>query len=202
MVNHQKRDWYTITELEDITGLSRRTIHYYTKEEVIPPPSGKGGGALYTYEHLLRLLLIPKMKRTHLKLSGIREALDSMSSIEMETLLESGTENYQWDTPSLRTWMEGDEEQRNQIRDTRPYSVRDYAQRRRMDRDSGDVLYSARRPEGGMPLKRDADVTDTSWRRFNISDGVEVNLRSDILKRNRVAVKRWLQQLMEVLDSG
>ena len=46
---------YSITELEKHTGLTRRTIHYYTKEKLIPPPDGTGGGAKYGEEHLLRL---------------------------------------------------------------------------------------------------------------------------------------------------
>ena len=78
--------YYNISELEEITGLTRRTIHYYTKEKLIPPPDGIRGGAKYNNEHLLRLLLTKEMQKSHLKLSGIREALDAMKIKEMEIL--------------------------------------------------------------------------------------------------------------------
>ena len=77
---------YTISDLEKHTGLTRRTIHYYTKEKLIPSPDGMGGGAKYSEEHLLRLQLIKEMQKSHLKLSGIKEALDSMSIDELDKL--------------------------------------------------------------------------------------------------------------------
>jgi DNA-binding transcriptional MerR regulator len=36
---------YTVSDLESLTGINRRTIHFYVKEGVIPGPSGAGGGA-------------------------------------------------------------------------------------------------------------------------------------------------------------
>jgi DNA-binding transcriptional MerR regulator len=96
---------YTITELEDLTGLNRRTIHYYTQQGVIPPPEGKGGAARYGEEHLLRLKLIKPLQESHLRLAGIREALEEMSLKEMRTLLNLASSEESWDTDSLQAWV-------------------------------------------------------------------------------------------------
>ena len=94
---------YSISDLEKHTGLTRRTIHYYTKEKLIPSPDGMGGGAKYSEEHLLRLQLIKEMQKSHLKLSGIREALDAMSLAEMNQLYEKAQKGKirSWDLDSI-----------------------------------------------------------------------------------------------------
>ena len=80
---------YSITEVERLTGLPRRTIHYYVKEGMIPPPEGRGRNARYNEEHRLRLALIQEMKAsTHLRLEGIREIIDTMNENELRYEVE------------------------------------------------------------------------------------------------------------------
>jgi DNA-binding transcriptional MerR regulator len=80
---------YSIAELERLSGLPRRTIHYYVKEGMIPPPEGQGRNARYYEEHRLRLALIQEMKAsTHLRLKGIREIIDTMSERELQQEVE------------------------------------------------------------------------------------------------------------------
>lgn len=81
---NQPSKLYSITELERLAGLPRRTIHYYVKEGMIPPPDGPGRNARYNEEHLLRLALIREMKAsTHLRLEGIREIIDTMNEHQL-----------------------------------------------------------------------------------------------------------------------
>lgn len=76
---------YTITELEEKSGVVRRTIHYYVKEGLLPPPKGRGPSARYTEDHLLKLRYIQLMKEsTHLRLEGIREAVEPLTGDELE----------------------------------------------------------------------------------------------------------------------
>lgn len=76
---------YSISSLEKITGVPRRTIHYYVKEKLLPRPDGRGPSARYSENHRRRLRLITLMKQaTHLRLEGIREAMEFMSEPEME----------------------------------------------------------------------------------------------------------------------
>jgi len=75
-----------IQELETASGLPRRTIHFYVKEGLIPPPDGLGRGARYGWGHIDALSLISALKQsTHLRLEGIREILARMSPGEMRT---------------------------------------------------------------------------------------------------------------------
>jgi DNA-binding transcriptional MerR regulator len=47
---------YTIGELAEKTGISRRAIRFYVQNRIIPPPVGLGRSSYYTQEHLERIL--------------------------------------------------------------------------------------------------------------------------------------------------
>ncbi|MDB4444045.1 MerR family transcriptional regulator [bacterium] len=64
---------YTIEELQELTGYSRRTIRYYVQEGLIDPPAGRGRGGFYFDSHLKRLLHIKSLQEQGLKLSDILE---------------------------------------------------------------------------------------------------------------------------------
>ena len=66
---------YSIQELSDQSGTSRRTIHFYTQQEILPPPSGAGLGARYDEGHLLRLQLVQLLRGEGLRLDQIRQQL-------------------------------------------------------------------------------------------------------------------------------
>jgi len=66
---------YTIEDLCEITGYSRRTIRYYIQEGVVDPPSGRGRGGFYYDSHLKRLLEIRSLQDRGLKLAAIVEVL-------------------------------------------------------------------------------------------------------------------------------
>ena len=46
---------YTIDELSDMTGYSRRTIRYYVQQGLIGAPAGRGRGGFYYDSHLQKL---------------------------------------------------------------------------------------------------------------------------------------------------
>ena len=69
----------TIQQLCDLTGLPRRTIHFYSQQGILPPPSGAGPGAVYSAEHLLRLRLIPLLRQQGLRLDEIRRRYQETS---------------------------------------------------------------------------------------------------------------------------
>ena len=80
---------YTIQDLCDRTGLPRRTIHFYTGQELLPAPVGAGPGAYYTEDHLTRLRLIPLLRRQGLRLDEIRQKFQALSADECTRLLSS-----------------------------------------------------------------------------------------------------------------
>ncbi len=68
-------DEYTIAELAELGGVTRRTVRYYVQEGLIPPPTGLGRGAHYQRAHLDALLRVKSMQERGLLLEEIRLAL-------------------------------------------------------------------------------------------------------------------------------
>ncbi len=66
---------YTIEELSDLTGFSRRTIRFYIQENIIEPPSGRGKGGFYYDSHLSNLLTIRQLQEQKLNLNSIKDIL-------------------------------------------------------------------------------------------------------------------------------
>ena len=48
---------YTIGELAEKAGISRRAVRFYVQNRIIPPPVGLGRHCYYTDEHLERILV-------------------------------------------------------------------------------------------------------------------------------------------------
>lgn len=70
-----KEEYFTIGELAGRSGLTARTIRYYTSEGLLPPPETRGKYARYSLAHLERLREIGKLKAQYLPLSVIRAQL-------------------------------------------------------------------------------------------------------------------------------
>ncbi len=74
---------YTIEELCELTGLSRRTVRYYVQEGLIDPPAGRGRGGFYFDSHLTRLRQIRAMQEQGMSLSVIRAHLQGVGAKEV-----------------------------------------------------------------------------------------------------------------------
>lgn len=79
---------YDIQELVEQSGTPRRTIHFYTQQSILPPPQGAGLAARYSEEHLLRLRLVPVLRRKGLRLDQIREEFSRLDVLKMRALLD------------------------------------------------------------------------------------------------------------------
>lgn len=66
---------YTINELSELTGLSRRTIRYYIQMGLISSPAGRGRGGFYNDSHVNSLLRIKELQESGASLSTIAESL-------------------------------------------------------------------------------------------------------------------------------
>jgi DNA-binding transcriptional MerR regulator len=80
---------FKIDELAEATDLSRRTIHHYIAEGLIPRARGGAGpAAYYDEEHYLRLRLLTRLKAMGLSMGTIRDSLNDLSLEEMREILE------------------------------------------------------------------------------------------------------------------
>jgi len=66
---------YSVGELAELGGVSRRTVRYYVQEGLIPTPVGLGRGAHYGPEHLEQLLRVKAMQEEGMMLEEILAAL-------------------------------------------------------------------------------------------------------------------------------
>ena len=80
---------YTIQELSELSGVPRRTIHFYTQQGVLPPPQSAGLGARYSPLHLLRLQAVPVLRGQGLRLDEIRQRLSGLDLEATRALLSS-----------------------------------------------------------------------------------------------------------------
>lgn len=80
---------YRIGELSELTGVTRRTIHYYLGRGLLPPPEGAGLGTTYSDEHRYRIQLIKKLQDTFLPLDEIKKRITGMSQSQVEDALKN-----------------------------------------------------------------------------------------------------------------
>ena len=71
--------WYRIAELEKLSGVSRRTIHFYLQQNLLHPPTKTGQTMSYYDEtHLRKLSFIKKEKTQGLPLIAIRHKIEEI----------------------------------------------------------------------------------------------------------------------------
>jgi DNA-binding transcriptional MerR regulator len=73
----QEEASYSIQELANLAGVSRRTVRYYVQRGLLQTPLGTGRGRHYTQAHLERLVEIRTLQEQGVSLSEIRDGDDS-----------------------------------------------------------------------------------------------------------------------------
>ena len=66
---------YTLSEVCEMTGVSRRNVRYYIQEGLVDRPNGAGRGAWYGRDHLIQLMVIGHWQAEGLSLQRIRDLL-------------------------------------------------------------------------------------------------------------------------------
>jgi DNA-binding transcriptional MerR regulator len=75
-----KRKTYSIEELSEMSGYSRRTIRYYVQKGLIDPPAGRGRGGFYYDSHLQKLKEIRAQQEQGIKLNAIQELSENRTN--------------------------------------------------------------------------------------------------------------------------
>lgn len=76
-------DRYTIDQLVEMTGYSRRAIRYYVQENLLDPPAGRGRGGFYNDSHLARLQKIRSLQSQGMSLTAIKRLFTAGVAVEM-----------------------------------------------------------------------------------------------------------------------
>jgi DNA-binding transcriptional MerR regulator len=166
----------SIEELAERSGVPVRTIRFYITEGLVPGPIGRGRSAAYGQEHLQRLGLIRLFSARHLPLAEQRAMLESLSSRDLQTLLEEeerGAATQSLTGPTGRAYIS------SLLQNARG------AQRDPPGLAPGR-LYSGTRasPEQAEP---------EAWLRYRLVDGVELQVRDDLDGDAQSLVGRLLQ---------
>ena len=76
MSSNEQEKKYTIDDLSELTGYSRRTIRYYIQEGLMDSPAGRGKGGFYFDSHLSQLKLIKQLQERKMSLSSILKYME------------------------------------------------------------------------------------------------------------------------------
>ncbi len=168
---------YTIQELEDVTGVPRRTIHYYVRERLIPPPARRGRGATYTDEHRQRLVLVRALRRGgNLGLDAIRRMLDAFTPGELRARARRAQRSGNPGPVRVEHMLLSEEP---------PASVPPDVS---LEFDSEGALSLSMR--GPRAQAESADPAGArTWTRIPVAAGVEIHLRADIGQKSERIVR-------------
>ena len=81
-----------MTELEQDTGFTPRTIRFYITRGLLPPAHGRGPSATYDRSHLLRLKAIQLRRGRNQPLEEIKDELSGLTDDEIAAELRIETE--------------------------------------------------------------------------------------------------------------
>jgi DNA-binding transcriptional MerR regulator len=84
-----ERKTYTIEELGELTGYSRRTIRYYVQECLIDPPAGRGRGGYYYDSHIQQLLQIKSFQEKGIGITAMVALMKKETKATVEPVLPS-----------------------------------------------------------------------------------------------------------------
>ncbi|MEN8251382.1 MAG: MerR family transcriptional regulator [Bacteroidota bacterium] len=83
-----KKEQYLISELAEKTGVSVRTIRYYTEMGLLPAISSKGRYTYYDESYITRINFIQKMKNNFFPLKKIQNLIAPLTLKEMEDIVK------------------------------------------------------------------------------------------------------------------
>lgn len=176
----------SIQELADAAGVSVRTIRYYIAEGLLPPAGTRGKSAAYGHDHLLRLRLIRRLVEQHRPLAEIRAKLAGLTSMEIQSLVDTEDRRQEQIAPFNRS-----------------LSPRDYIAAlldQERERPSPSQRWSVRGPLAEGTPTVDRVQRSGTWERWELAPGVELHVRSDAKKSAHNMIERLLRAANDDTD--
>lgn len=170
-----------ISELADMTGVSKRTIRYYIEEGLLPQPEIRGKYAVFNDDYLIRLKLIKYLKDAYLPLKEIRKRLDTLMVPEMRDLLT------RFEQDPVRALAELDIYPADKLTSDispapRVDSAQDYISQvmHKKDvrvNDERTTFNAPAVPAPAAPAPMNVNYSQESWQRVELAPGIELNIR-------------------------
>jgi len=79
---------YTIDDLCELTGYTRRTIRFYIQEGLLEPPAGRGRGGFYYDSHLTQLRQIRALQEMGMSLVSMMKFIKAEKRAEVTSARE------------------------------------------------------------------------------------------------------------------
>lgn len=214
---------YTISELENLTGFSRRTVHFYIKEGLIPSPGSVGTGTKYGEEHFLRLMMIGILQKQDLKLNGIRKILESMTLIQMKETVSRESVNRTargltnlfsgvYSIPgvvsqaALKTLNLNEEitlpPENDRQKESGNRTAGGFLMNKTVllvsEQQTKDYNHEVLEEKPDLVQEKEGNSNSIkSWRRIELTDGIEMNVREDIFSRYKSLISELIDKFNE-----
>ncbi len=148
-----------------------RVIRYYISQNLVDRPDSETE-TRFTYKHLLQILAIKKLQAQYLPLKKIKEIIEGLDEEGLENIVIGSHEKIDEDD-FLRFAPVG---QRRAFK----YALCEFS----------------------VPMKGESEQKNykkvsvpEQWTRINVMDGIEINIRSDILPENSEKRKHFIERI-------
>ncbi len=207
---------YTISELEKLTGLSRRNIRFYVSEGLVQPPSGSGVAASYSEEHLERLKMIITLSSRHIKLAGIKKILEGRAYSEhgtdsneiadkskteiIDMIRDARIKEETSDSSVTEIPSENDEDFPETDSKSPGYTGEPLLPKSFFSLSSGVSKFNEEKARLAIQKlvvsqltgeDREKNIEPEKWLKIKVADGFEINVEEELYKRNKNVIQ-WI----------
>ena len=197
-------DELTLEDLAVRSGLSLRTLRYYMQEGLLPGPDTRGKYARYAQQHLDRLELIRRMKDLHLPLQEIRQLIDNMTSEEMsqlrnyqdEVAMKFGVQKPAMPAKDQPALSSSALDYIHSIRDGRE-NLRAYALNKNAILPARTIIPAI--DQKAIPAKAQRPAKQETWRRIQLADGIELNVRETNDQQEQQQLEQLIQSVKKLI---
>lgn len=184
---------YTLEEFSDLVNqllpqylpekepneINPRLIRYYTTQGMLDEPKRSGKYAIYTYRHLLQILLIRRLLSEGISISAMNRFATEKSNTELENLLTGGVQlNFTTAQPT-------------QEKDPLAYL-------QRLKRNHLFYNSISQNPVQNIESQK----TDSTWIHIEIFPGLEIHIRSDFkYPKTPSEQQSMMQKIQETLKN-
>jgi DNA-binding transcriptional MerR regulator len=184
----EQSDHMSIEELAEQVDISVRTVRYYITEGLLPGPEGRGKGAIYGEEHLLKLRLIRLLSQKHMPLAEMYHLLNRLALTEIRSMLAEEQRARELEQESQP--LPPEEYIANLLRnaqagrqDTLPEGSHT---RRRLAEAPAAPEYSSSGKSGHTFPAQTGEI----WRRWELAPGIELFINADAEERHHTLIER------------